>query len=124
LARLDVVVASLHSKLRMDEDAMTERMLAAIANSHMDVLGHCTGRIVVGRGRPESAFDAARVFAACAEGGKAIEINSRPEPGQLEWQANGCERAAQCGIQPASVVNAWELDALLAGSASHAAASS
>jgi putative hydrolase len=63
----------------VDEHAMTERMLAAIANPHMDVLGHCTGRIVVGRGRTESAFHASRVFAACADRNKAIEINSRPE---------------------------------------------
>jgi putative hydrolase len=147
LARLDVVVASVHSKLRMEGAAMTERMLAAIANPHMDVLGHCTGRIVVGRGRPESAFDAARVLDACAAGRKAIEINSRPErldpprrllhlarelgclfsvntdahnPGQLEWQINGCERAAACGIEATSVVNAWDLPKLLAWSASHA----
>src|SRR5207302_6578076 len=79
LAQLDIVVASVHSKLRMDAASMTERMLAAVSNPFMDVLGHCTGRIVVGRGRPESSFDAARVFAACAERNKAIEINSRPE---------------------------------------------
>ena len=53
LAQLDVVVASVHSKLRMPKAEMTPRMLNAIRNPHMDVLGHCTGRIVVGRGRPE-----------------------------------------------------------------------
>ena len=58
LAQLDVVVASVHSKLRMPRAEMTPRMLAAIRNPHMDILGHCTGRIVVGRGRPESEFDA------------------------------------------------------------------
>jgi hypothetical protein len=63
LGRLDVVVASVHSKLRMDERPMTARMIGAIANPHMDILGHCTGRLVEGeRGtRAQSSFDAAAV---------------------------------------------------------------
>ena len=78
LAALDVVVASVHSKLRMEGPAMTERMLAAIENPHTDILGHCTGRIMVGRGRKPSTFDPDAVFAACARTGTAVEINSRP----------------------------------------------
>ncbi|HWL35620.1 MAG TPA: PHP domain-containing protein [Frankiaceae bacterium] len=140
LERLDLVVASVHSKLRSDKDTMTRRMLIAVANPHTDVLGHCTGRIVVGRGRPESEFDAALVFEACAEFGTAVEVNSRPErldppkrllrlaveagckisidtdahaPGQLEWQRHGCERAALCGVPVESVINAWSADDLL-----------
>jgi putative hydrolase len=132
LARLDVVVASVHSKLRMPGPEMTRRMVTAIANPHTDILGHCTGRIVVGRGRPESEFDPGAVFAACAEHGVAVEVNSRPErqdppkrllrlaveagcrfaidtdahaPGQLDWQLGGCERAFACGITPDLVVN-------------------
>jgi putative hydrolase len=146
LGRLDLVVASVHSKLRMERASMTERMLAAVRNPHMDVLGHCTGRIVVGRGRPESSFDAERVFAACTERDKAIEINSRPERldpprrllrlarelgwrfcvntdahtlGQLEWQAAGCDRAVECAISAESVVNTRSADALLAWTSSH-----
>jgi putative hydrolase len=87
LGRLDVVVASVHSDLRADSAAMTARMLTAVANPHTDVLGHCTGRLVIGRKqrngtqkpRPESTFDAEAVFAACVEFGTAVEINSRPE---------------------------------------------
>jgi putative hydrolase len=85
LAQLDVVVASVHSKLRMGSAQMTERMIAAIENPHTDILGHCTGRMVRPRdgrnpeGRPESTFDAAAVFAACVANGVAVEINSRPE---------------------------------------------
>ncbi|MGQ0630806.1 MAG: PHP domain-containing protein [Sporichthyaceae bacterium] len=105
LARLDVVVASVHSNLRMDHEAMTRRMVNAVANPHVDVLGHCTGRIVGrdpdgkrggGKGRPESTFDAELVFAACARFDVAVEINSRPErrdpPGRLIRLANelGC----------------------------------
>ena len=87
LGRLDVVVASVHSDLRADSTSMTARMLTAVADPHTDVLGHCTGRLVIGRRqrngtqrpRPESRFDAEAVFAACVESGTAVEINSRPE---------------------------------------------
>lgn len=94
LSELDVVVASVHSQLRAPRAEMTRRMLAAIANPHTDVLGHCTGRYVVGRTfasarltgqtrsgrpRPPSQFDSDQVFAACAAAGVAVEINSRPE---------------------------------------------
>lgn len=89
LAQLDIVVASVHSKLRMESTAMTRRMVAAVANPHLDILGHCTGRLMgkrtrtdtsgEGKGRPESEFDAEMVFAACARFDKAVEINSRPE---------------------------------------------
>jgi putative hydrolase len=93
LGRLDVVVASVHSQLRMPAGPMTARMVAAVSNPHVDVLGHCTGRLLGGRGgrggrgRPESAFDPEQVFAACRDHGVAVEINSRPErrdpPGRL-----------------------------------------
>ncbi|GFG73710.1 hypothetical protein MBOT_10750 [Mycobacterium botniense] len=78
LARLDIVVASVHSTLAMDSVAMTRRMLRAVANEHVDVLGHCTGRLVAGnRGiRAESSFDAEAVFTACREHGTAVEVNS------------------------------------------------
>jgi putative hydrolase len=84
LAELDIVVASVHSKLRMASADMTPRMVAAIANPATDVLGHCTGRNVTPRGRggkvrPESEFDAEIVFEACRQFGVAVEINSRPE---------------------------------------------
>jgi putative hydrolase len=84
LARLDVVVASVHSKLRMPAGPMTRRMVTAIRNPHTDVLGHCTGRLIganrQGRGRrPESEFDPDAVFGACLEAGVAVEINCRPE---------------------------------------------
>jgi putative hydrolase len=147
LARLDLVVASVHSKLRMSAAEMTPRMVAAIANPHTDVLGHCTGRMVTGnRQRPPSEFDAEVVFAACEAFGVAVEINSRPErqdppkrllrlaieagclvsidtdahaPGQLEWLPYGCERAALCATPVESVVNSWTADQLLAWTADH-----
>ncbi|MGV9342231.1 PHP domain-containing protein [Streptomyces sp. NPDC003688] len=140
LDRLDVVVVSVHSKLRMDARAMTRRMVKAVRNPHADILGHCTGRLLAGKKRPESTFDAAEVFAACAESGTAVEINSRPErldppgrllreavaagtlfsidtdahaPGQLDWQVLGCARAEECEVSPERVVTAWTADELL-----------
>ncbi|HWC33503.1 MAG TPA: PHP domain-containing protein [Mycobacteriales bacterium] len=141
LAELDVVVASVHSKLRMDAKQMTERMVVAVANPNTDILGHCTGRLLAGRGRPESEFDADMVFEACKQFGTAVEINCRPErldpprrllsladeigcmfsidtdshaPGQLEWQVNGCERADEIDLDPERVINTRSADDLLA----------
>ncbi|MET9897054.1 PHP domain-containing protein [Streptomyces sp. NPDC006446] len=140
LEQLDVVVVSVHSKLRMDARPMTRRMVAAVRNPLSDVLGHCTGRLISGRGRPESVFDADAVFAACAETGTAVEINSRPErldpprrllrravdagvlfsldtdahaPGQLDWQIYGCARAEECDVPAERVITTWTLDDLL-----------
>ncbi|TDC99778.1 PHP domain-containing protein [Nonomuraea deserti] len=84
LERLDVVVASVHSKLRMDGADMTRRMVTAIADPLVDVLGHCTGRVVRAGGRrgerrPESEFEAELVFEACRRFGVAVEVNSRPD---------------------------------------------
>ncbi|MDQ1203756.1 PHP domain-containing protein [Microbacterium sp. SORGH_AS_0862] len=141
LARLDVVVASVHSKLRMASAEMTARMLGAVRDEHTDVLGHCTGRLVEGsRGtRPPSDFDAQRVFAACAERGVAVEINSRPErqdppdeliaialdagclfaidsdahaPGQLSLLDHGAVRAERAGVPEERIVTTWPLDRL------------
>jgi putative hydrolase len=147
LAQLDLVVGSAHSELRMPFEPMTQRFVAALANPHLDVLGHVTGRLKVRkRPRPESTFDAEIVFAAAARFDKAIEVNSRPErgdppkrllrlavesgcrfaidsdahaPGQLAWQPFGCERAARCGVEAASVVNTWPLEELRAWTAGH-----
>jgi putative hydrolase len=150
LSRLDLVVGSVHSELRMDERPMTKRLVTALANPHLDVLGHMTGRMVTGkRRRPPSALDADIVFAAALRFDKAIEVNSRPErldppkrilrlaveagsrvaidsdahaPGQLAWLPFGCDRAAACGVAEASVVNAMDAEALLAWTGSHEAA--
>ncbi|MBC7300419.1 MAG: PHP domain-containing protein [Nocardia sp.] len=143
LERLDVVVASVHWHLRDDSETMTQRMVYAVANPNVDILGHCTGRLVEGsRGtRPESSFDAELVFEACRRYGTAVEINSRPErrdppgrlielavemdclfsidtdahaPGQLAWQGYGCERALAHGVTAEKVIDTWPVDELLA----------
>jgi putative hydrolase len=141
LGQLDVVVVSVHSELRMAADAMTRRMVTAVRSPHADILGHCTGRLLSGRGRAESEFDADQVFAACAEAGTAVEINSRPErrdpprrllrravaagalitvdtdahaPGQLDWQGIGCARAEECEVPVERIVTTWPADDVLA----------
>jgi putative hydrolase len=175
LSQLDLVVASVHSKLRMERTEMTRRIVTAVASPHVDVLGHCTGRklpaalrfggaesgrksaprLPLGRtgpgaagARPPAQFDAEIVFAACAQFDTALEINCRPErqdppedmldlaidwglrfaidtdahaPGQMEWQAYGCDKAARAGIPAEQIVNTAPADDLLAWAGSHAA---
>ena len=142
LGRLDIRVASVHSKLKMESTAMTRRMVAAVRDPHTNVLGHCTGRLITGdRGkRPQSQFDAESVFGACVESNTAVEINSRPErtdppddlltlaletgclfaidtdahaPGQLDFLAYGAERAERLGVPVERIVNTWPLERLL-----------
>ncbi|WP_425956470.1 PHP domain-containing protein [Xylanimonas sp. McL0601] len=142
LERLDVVVASVHSNLRADAAQMTRRMLAAVANPRVDVLGHVTGRLVEGsRGlRPPSEFDAEKVFAACAAHVVAVEINARPErldppddlvrialdagclfaidsdahaPGELGFLDHGADRAERLGVPAERIVTTWPAERLL-----------
>ncbi|MEO0493397.1 MAG: PHP domain-containing protein [Actinomycetota bacterium] len=146
LERLDVVIASVHSKMKMPADDMTRRMVTAIASPHTDILGHCTNRKLTGGGRPPSQFDPEIVFAACAQFDTAVEINCRPErqdppeellelaiewgckvaintdahaTGQLEWQPYGADKAVRCGVPVADIVNTWTADELVAWTASH-----
>jgi putative hydrolase len=142
LDRLDVVVASVHSKLAMDAPAMTRRMVRAVTNSRVNVLGHCTGRLVSGsRGiRAESKFDAEKVFTACRDHRTAVEINSRPErrdpptrllnlaldigcdfsidtdahaPGQLDFLGYGAQRALDADVPVDRIINTWSADKLV-----------
>ncbi len=142
LDRLDIVVASVHSKLSMDAASMTRRMVRAVANERVTVLGHCTGRLVTGsRGiRSESKFDAEKVFTACRDHDTAVEINSRPErrdpptrlltmaldigchftidtdahaPGQLDFLGYGAQRALDSGVPADRIINTWPAEQLL-----------
>lgn len=141
LDRLEIVVASVHSKLRSDRDTMTRRMLGAIRDPHTTVLGHCTGRMVEGsKQRPQSEFDAKAVFGACAEHGVAVEINARPErqdppddliamaldagclfsidsdahaPGQLGFLDYGAARATAAKVPVDRIITTWPVERLL-----------
>lgn len=141
LARLDLVVASVHHKIHQPADQMTRRLVTAVANPHVDILGHCTNRKVGKKPRKPSSFDADYVFAACARFNTAVEINCRPErqdppeellalalqwdcrisidsdahaPGQLEWVNYGCDRAADAGIEADRIINTRSADDLVA----------
>ncbi|MCC6433575.1 MAG: PHP domain-containing protein [Acidimicrobiales bacterium] len=142
LARLDLVIASPHVKLKMERKAMTRRLVLAAVNPHVDVLGHCTGRKVAPYGNRAGAdFDADLVFAACAQHRTAVEINARPErqdppeellalalewdcllsidtdahaPGQLEWMNYGCDKAALAGAEAEQIINTWDAERLVA----------
>ncbi len=138
LDELDIVVASAHSRLRMERGPMTRRLVAAASDPRVDVRGPVTGRLVEGsRGtRPPSTFDPRAVFEACAEHGVAVEINSRPErqdppdelmalaleigclfsidsdahaPGQLSLIDHGAARAERMGVPPERIVTTWPL---------------
>lgn len=146
LGRLDVVVGSAHSKLRMEPEGMTRRLVGALENPHLDILGHCTGRLIYGRGRPESTFDAEAVFEAAVRFDKAIEINSRPErldppprlmeiardagcrfaidsdahaPGQLSWLRYGAEIAVAASVGAERVVNTMTAEGLVTWARGH-----
>ncbi|MGW5240996.1 PHP domain-containing protein [Monashia sp. NPDC004114] len=139
LDQLDVVTASIHSKLRQAAYELTPRMVTAVRNPRTNVLAHCTGQLVMGnRGkRPPSTFDAEKVFRACLDNDVAVEINSRPErcdppdelielardlgclftidsdahaPGQLDMKSLGCERAERLGIPAERIVTTWSVD--------------
>jgi DNA polymerase (family 10) len=139
LAALDLVVASVHSALNQDRSQMTERLLRAIENPHVDVLGHPTGRIILRR--EPSAFDATVVFDAAAARGVALEINCQIDRldlndvlarlardrgvrlvissdahsaaafGTLRW---GVVVARRAGLQAADVLNTRSFDGLRA----------
>ena len=145
LARLDVVVASVHSKLRMDarhDDPADGRPPSP--NPHIDILGHCTGRLVDGRPRhpPGVEFDAevglrglrrSSTSPSRSTAGPSVSTRrpgcsssrsrraacspstpTRTRPGQLEWQAYGCERAEAAGIDPTGSSTPGRKDRLLA----------
>src|SRR5258708_12451926 len=80
LSRLDVVVASVHSQLRMPAAAMTGRMVTAVHNPHVDVLGPCTGRLISGRGRPEPALDPEPVFTPSRAPNPPAALTTPPAP--------------------------------------------
>ncbi|AFZ73232.1 DNA polymerase/3'-5' exonuclease PolX [Natronobacterium gregoryi] len=134
---LDVVVASPHSGLDQDAETATDRLVRAIENPAVDVLGHPSGRLL--NERSGLAFDAAELGRAAAEHGTALEVNSNPrrldlwgsavqaaiEEGApiavntdahrtttLEFMRWGVHTARRGWAEPADVINTWELEEL------------
>lgn len=138
LAALDIVVASLHVSLRQTREQATARLLKAIANPHVDVIAHPTGRIL--NRRPGADLDMEAVFRAAAAHGVLLEVNSGPDrldldaahvrralelgidlvinsdahhPDDLAWQSLGVLTARRGWAPAARVANSWPLAKLL-----------
>ncbi|MHB8241810.1 MAG: DNA polymerase/3'-5' exonuclease PolX [Solirubrobacteraceae bacterium] len=94
LAQLDWVVASVHTSFGMSEQAMTERMIAAIEHPLVDVIGHPTGRLI--ERREPYAVDLDAVFAAAAKAGTMLEINANPD--RRDLSDVNARAAARAGV--------------------------
>jgi DNA polymerase (family 10) len=94
LASFDLVLASLHTSLRQPREKVTERMLKAVRNPHVDIIGHPTGRLIPDRDGADLDMEA--VLAAAAESGVALEINAHPA--RLDLDDTTARRANELGI--------------------------
>jgi DNA polymerase (family 10) len=139
LRELDVVVASIHSHMHLDEAAQTERLIRAIENPHVNIIGHPTGRVL--NRREPYPLDMARVVEACRRTGTALEISASPARldlsdrhaylakargvklvintdahaiPELDLLKHGIGQARRAWLEPADVINTMELDELLA----------
>lgn len=139
LAWLDIVIASLHVSLRQPREKVTQRMLNAIRNPHVDMIGHPTGRLIPDREGADLDMDA--VFAAAVESGVALEISAHPlrldlddvharraiqmgiplsintdahSPPDMDLLHFGVATARRGWVEPRHVINTWELERLLA----------
>lgn len=95
LDSLDFVIASVHSRFKMDKAEMTKRLLKAIRDPHTRFLGHISGRLLLGRDAYDLDYD--EIFAAAAKHRVAIEINANPHRFDLDWRY--LRRAKQAGVK-------------------------
>ena len=139
LAELDIVIASLHVSMRQPRAQVTERMLNAINNPHVDIIAHPTNRLIPDRGGADLDMDA--VLAAAAETDTALEINANPRrldltdiyarravemgikltintdahaPEQMDFMNYGVATARRGWVEAGNVINCWEVETLLA----------
>ena len=138
LAKLDIVIASLHTSLGQERERVTQRLLEAIRNPHVDIIGHPTGRLIPDREAADLDMEA--VFAAAAEMGTVLEISAHPlrldlndsyarraaelgvlisintdahEPDDLDLRFFGAAIARRGWVPPDQVINTWDPDRLL-----------
>ena len=138
LAEFDIVFASLHVSLRQPGEQITQRMLNAIQNPNVDVIGHPTGRLIPDREGADLDMEA--VFTAAAKSGLALEISAHPErldlndiharraidlgillsintdahsPGELDLMHFGVSTARRGWVEPQHVINTWDPEKLL-----------
>ena len=139
LAQFDLVIASLHTSLRQPRAQVTARLLKAIHNPHVDIIGHPTGRLLPDREGADLDMDA--VLTAAAASGVALEINANPQrldlddiyarraaqmgirlaintdahhPDHLAQEVFGIATARRAWVEPQHIINTWEPDSLLA----------
>lgn len=108
LAELDIVLASVHTSMRQDEETMTKRVLAAIHNPHVDIIAHPTGRLINQRDRLNLDFD--RVLRAAAETGTILEINGQPN--RLDLDGEHVRAAIEAGVMLSLGTDAHSVEGL------------
>lgn len=95
LEDLDIVIASIHSNFKLDRERQTDRIIQAIKNPHVDIIGHLSGRLLNRRSGYE--LDLERVLEAAARHGAALEINSHPD--RLDVDEDTARQAREMGIK-------------------------
>jgi len=95
LKRLDYVIAGIHSNFKMEKTKMTERIIKAIKNPHVDIISHPTGRIL--KRRDEYQIDFGKILRVAKETGTILEINSYPE--RLDLNDQNIRRAKEVGVK-------------------------
>ena len=108
LGSFDFVVASVHSRFRLDAKTQTERIIRAVSNPFTTILGHLTGRMLLRRPGYEVDIDA--ILSACAEHGVAVEVNATPHRLDLDWRWH--ERALELGCMFSINPDAHSIDEL------------
>ncbi len=95
LEKLDVVIASVHSGFGLDESAMTRRIINAIENKFVHIIGHPTGRLLAKRDPYQINMD--EVISAARENNKILELNAYPD--RLDIKDTHCKKAKECGVK-------------------------
>jgi DNA polymerase (family 10) len=100
LAELDVVVASVHTLFALERDAQTARIIRAIENEHVDMIGHLTGRLI--NKREPYALDIDKIIDAAAANETIIELNANPRRLDMDWRwwRRATEKGVLCAINP------------------------
>ncbi len=108
LAGFDFVIASVHSRFKMDEESMTKRLIRALEHPQVTMLGHPTGRLLLAR--EGYSVNLRKVLEAAAANGKAVELNASPYRLDLDWR--WCRVAKELGVKIAINPDAHRLEEL------------
>ncbi len=108
LAKLDVVIASVHNRFSQSKEEMTTRLVRAIENPHVDILGHPTGRLLLER--PPYGIDLEPILETAVKTGTALEINASPKRLDLDWKV--LREARNRGVQFCICPDAHHIDAI------------